>query len=222
MNLWVIIPTLIAIVGVTVGIINAIGKDHEAKRNMLTRVGVIGAVFILVVLSGVMIWQLFSGRHHDANLDADSDAGNKAQKAQANNTKIAHREAPIPAVKPAKYLKNPTPVHIYKTLKNTPPLSREAAAEQFIGAPVDWEGSMYDSNSFSGKRSIVLATTDPETKGLGVRPPNFRVQIELPRDRVFLQAKVGAKIRVEGIIERISDDGFFIVLKDATAQLVEE
>src|SRR5262249_52544342 len=149
MNLYIAIPALVvAILAFCVNVINAIGKDHIHKRQLLGR----GAFLLLYAvffffLGGLSFWVR---PNHDGNLDIKSGPANEAKGEETANGNIAP-ESDLQI----KYLTFPKPHDIYESLDVDHPVQRAEQQTAYVGMHVRWKLNFFSARPFANGKTFL-------------------------------------------------------------------
>jgi hypothetical protein len=165
-TIWAIVAAALALGTLIVGTVDAVGRDHIHKRQLLTHIATLGTLFLFSAGAGAAA--VIAIRHyHDRNPESESKAANKAVNTQSDKAQVTHDNAPqyVPptaAEQPPEKLeaslthnetkqhdavsdtnKHPTLTHIFKTIEGAPPLQQDIVAKQFIGVPISWDVELW-------------------------------------------------------------------------------
>jgi hypothetical protein len=210
---------LIAIEYASVGVLLFLFWLRQKKGTSMTLLWLVGLGAFFGAIAGLIVWCLY------AFAERPTQAVNASpQPTTSTNDPTPTAKAPsMPPIATDEstgkvYLSDPTPESIRKTIENSVPLSRDLVAQQFIGAPVSWDGRLHDSSVTSGTTTVYMKYGLKDDHGIEVYLVYFKV--ELPKHNFLLQMKTGSPIHVDGVIESLGVV-HSIKIKDVKIRLLE-
>jgi len=192
---------VVALCALVVAVVNATGKDHLQKRDLLIRAGVL-CLGVVIVFTGGWLTCWFTWFPTDG-VNAQHERHELDTTKENPKSIVVHGDTPSP--------KHPTPLHIKKTIKEAPPLARDTVAKQFEGVPVSWDVTLTHSKTRLDGSALILTQVD----GYLIDFP-----VEFPKHNFLLQAPSGTRLHVDGVVDKA--DGFNATLKDVSVRLRDE